>query len=118
MLVQGAMGSDHPGGHPGVAGNAAPAEAMVLNGAGLLDPCSNFFGGFRRLRAGYIRVLNRRNFDVKIDAIQKRAADALAVLEDLAGIAATDPFEIACVTAMAGMHCHSARQHYIGFVAP
>ena len=102
ILVQGAVGADQTRVHPGVAGDLAAGEPLLLDCAGVFDPAADDLGGFPRLFAGDLCVLNGRHFDMNVDAVQKRTADALAVLKDLAGIAAAEPFGIVGVSARIG----------------
>jgi len=66
-------------GHAGVGGGFGTRETGVLHGAGGAHPLSDNGGRF----AGFLRakIVNgeRRGFDVEIDTIKERAADAGAV---------------------------------------
>lgn len=65
---------DLTGAHAGVAAHfRVGMEAKVLLLAGALDAFANSGGGFFGSGAGDIAIFDSRNFDVEIDAIEKRA---------------------------------------------
>ena len=86
-------------------------KTLVLDGACPLDPGPDVGGGFPRDLAGDLRVLHGGDLDMNVDPVQERAADALTVLEDLAGAASAEPFQIPGVAARTWMRCLFARQH-------
>src|SRR3954468_19026498 len=79
-------------------------ETGALGFAGALDAIANGGGRFFGAGAGDVAVFDGRDFDVEIDAIEKRAGDALAITVDLGRAATAFAFQIAEVAARTRIH--------------
>src|SRR5438552_13681738 len=91
--------------HPRVAvGFLIGTETRMLPLARVLDAISNRRRSFFGARARDITVLDSRNFDVKIDAVEQRPGNSLAVTLDLDRATAALAFQIAEVSARTGIH--------------
>lgn len=88
-------------------------EAGALFLAGVLDAVADGGGGFVGAGARDVAVFDGGDFDVEIDAIEKRAGDALAITLDLDGATAAFAFQIAEVSA--GARVHRGDEHELGW---
>jgi hypothetical protein len=88
--------------HAGVGGGFGAGETGLLHRAGGVNPRSNHSRGFAGLFRAKIADGQGRGFDVKIDAVEQRAADAGAVTLDLRGRAPAFVLRIAEIAAGAG----------------
>ena len=70
------------GAHFGVAGEFGAFEAVELAVAGGLDTFADGFGGFDMAPVGEFFVVDARDLDVDIDAVEEGAADAFLVAGD------------------------------------
>ncbi len=93
-------------------GAGAFGEALGLDGAGLLDAGADGGGGFALFGGGEGFVVDEGDFDMEIDAVEERAADALAVFLDEGRATAAFAFGIAIIAAGAGVH--SGDKHEAG----
>ncbi len=84
---------------------------------GLSDPFANRDRMFFRALTRDVAIFDRRHFDVQIDPVEERTGNSLPVTLDLHRATAAFAFQIAEVTAGAGVHRHFVKQHYMGFVA-
>ena len=90
--------------HPGVAVDPfVGVKTDVLFFAGALDAVANWGGGFFGSGARDVAVFDGGDFDVKIDAIEERAGNALAITLHLDGTTAAFAFQIAEVSARTGI---------------
>ena len=95
---------DQARGHGAVGvGAFEPLKALGLHEAGLLDPGADDGGGLAGFAAGEGFVIHQGDIDMEVDAVEERAADAVAILLHHGRGAATGAFEIAIVTALAGI---------------
>src|SRR5437868_3555534 len=91
--------------HPGVAVHfRVGMETGTLCLARLLDAVADRGGIFFSPRAGDVSVLDGRNFDMKIDPVQERAGDALAITLNHDGTTTAFAFQVAEVTARTRIH--------------
>src|SRR5712671_1306930 len=81
------------------------AKTFLLSFPGSHDALANGSGSFLSAFAGDVAVSHGRHFNVQIDAIEQRAGDALTVPLHLDWAAPAFAFQIAEVTAWAGIHC-------------
>ena len=98
--------------HAGVAGDFAALETRVLAVARGLDSGADGFGGFTEFFVAQVGDGERGCFDVDVDAVEERAADARAVTLDLRGRAAAFVFGVAEVAAGAPVCCQSVRSRF------
>src|ERR687887_662554 len=104
-MAQLAMLLEMSRGHPRVAiyfGVAAKTLLLALTRAD--DALTNRGGCLFSALAGDVPILNSRDFDVQIDAIQQRAGDALAITLHLGRTATAFAFQIAKVAAWTRIH--------------
>lgn len=94
------------GRHGAVGGDRSLSiEALLLKAAAVFNPFANGGGIIATvIIAGKLFVVDCRDFDVKIDAIQQGAGNALTVFFDLARRTAALFFRITEVSARAGIH--------------
>lgn len=98
------MRADLRMGHAGVGGGARVRETRELAFAGGLDAGADVGGGLGGLLGAELVDRERGRFDVQVDAIQERAADAGAVALDLRGGATALVLRVAQVAAGARVH--------------
>src|SRR4051812_16113118 len=79
-------------------------ETGALGFAGALDAVANGGGRFFGAGTGDVAVFDGGDFNVEIDAIEKRTGNALAITVDLSRAATAFAFQIAEVAAWAGVH--------------
>ena len=79
-------------------------KTLALDGTGFLDALPDRERGFAGDFAGHILVLHGRDFDMDVDAVEKRSGNAVAVALDIERAAPALAFRIAEVAALAGIH--------------
>ena len=82
-VVELAMFSHKFGSHSGVKHGAIISEAYLLNLASLNDLLAQGFAVAAVVAAAQLAIRDRRDFDVDVDAVDKRAADPREVFVDL-----------------------------------
>ncbi len=97
--------SDLGRGHFGVAGQRRAGEPVSLPGTGGLDPVLNGGRRFTQPVIGQFFIVDMRHFDEDVDAVDKRAADAVLVAGDQSGGAGALPERVAVVAAGTGIRC-------------
>ena len=75
--------------HLGVAGHSGAFEPLQLDIASRLHPLANSCGGLHLSFLGQFLVVHTGDFDVDVNAVEHRAADALRVARDGGGRAGT-----------------------------
>lgn len=97
-------------GHAGVGGDFAAGKARVLAVARGLHPCADGFGGLARFFVTQFGNRERGRFNMDVDAVEKRAADARAIALDLRRRAAAFVFLVAEVAAGTRIHCRNQHE--------
>src|SRR4051812_10378803 len=85
-------------------GLGVASEASVLSLSRMRDAFPNGKRFFFRALARNIAILNRRHFNMQIDSVEQRTGNPLAITLHLDWTATAFAFEIAKVSAWAGIH--------------
>ena len=96
--------------HTSVGGDPTAGEACALARAGGLNARTDIDGTFANLAVAEFGDRESGRLNVDVDAVEERAADAIAVTLDLRRSAAAFVFRIAELTARAGVHCRNEHE--------
>src|SRR5439155_25569196 len=100
------------GAHLGVAGQLGSLEAVQLALTRCLHACADGDRVFGVAFIGQLLVVDTGDFDVDVDAVQQRAADALLVAHDGGG--GTAAFSDRVAEEATGTGIHGGHQHEVG----